>query len=66
MLASINRPGVWIFNAWSGALIGLQLSEAMASLPDETDRRFARELFQVAEIAFVKAAAEDAEKHKDR
>ncbi len=58
MLKAINRPGVWSFNAWTGALIGLHLNEAMASLPEAADRSFACDLFLAAEIAFVKAVDE--------
>lgn len=64
MLKAINRPGIWDFNAWSGALIGLRLNEAMASLPDGVDRDFACDLFVIAEIAFVRAAGEAADKRK--
>jgi hypothetical protein len=55
VLAALDRPGVWKFAAFSGALIGLDLAEAMASLPGGIDRERARALFIVAEIAFVQA-----------
>ena len=55
MLAALDRPGVWRFAAFSGALIGLDLSEAMASLPGGIDRERARALLIVAEVAFVRA-----------
>jgi hypothetical protein len=55
VLAVLDRPGVWRFAAFSGALIGLDLAEAMASLPDDMERERARALFIAAEIAFVRA-----------
>jgi hypothetical protein len=55
VLAVLDRPGVWRFAAFSGALMGLDLAEAMASLPDSIDRARARALFAAAEIAFVRA-----------
>ena len=58
MLAALDRPGVWRFAAFTGALIGLDLTEAMASLPDGLDRVRARALFVAAEIAFVRAFRE--------
>ena len=55
MLAVLARPGVWRFAAFTGALIGLDLAEAMASLPDSIDRERGRALFVAAETAFVQA-----------
>ena len=55
MLAALDRPGVWRFAAFTGALIGLDLTEAMASLPQSIDRERARALFMAAEVAFVRA-----------
>ena len=55
MLAVLDRPGVWRFAAFTGALIGLDLTEAMASLPKGIDRERARALFTAAEVAFVRA-----------
>ena len=54
MLAALDRPGVWRFAAFSGALIGLDLAEALAALPDGIDRERAHALFIAAEIAFVR------------
>jgi hypothetical protein len=48
VLAALDRPGVWRFAAFSGALIGLDLVEAMASLPHGIDRERARALFTAA------------------
>lgn len=42
----------------SGALSGLDLNEAMASLPDRCDRDAAREYFIIAERAFLLAHSE--------
>jgi hypothetical protein len=58
VLAALDRPGVWRFAAFSGALTGLDLIEAMASLPAEIDRERARALFTTAETAFVRAVRE--------
>jgi hypothetical protein len=55
VLAALDRPGVWRFAAFTGALIGLDLAEAMASLPEGLDRERVRALFMAAEIAFVRA-----------
>jgi hypothetical protein len=58
VLAVLDRPGVWRFASFTGAVIGLDLVEAMASLPDSIDRERARTLFIAAEIAFVRAFRE--------
>ena len=58
MLAALDRPGLWRFAAFTGALIGLDLAEAMTSLPRGLDRERARALFIVAEAAFVRAFRE--------
>jgi hypothetical protein len=55
VLAALDRPGVWRFASFTGALIGLDLAEAIASLPDGIDRERARALFTTAETAFVRA-----------
>jgi hypothetical protein len=55
VLAVLARPGVWRFASFSGALIGLDLAEAMASMPAGVDRERARALFMAAEAAFVRA-----------
>jgi hypothetical protein len=55
VLAVLDRPGVWRFAAFTGALIGLDLAEAMASLPDGIDRERARALFIAAEAAFLQS-----------
>ena len=57
MLAALDRPGVWRFAAFTGALIGLDLAQAMASMPCGLDRERARALFIAAEAAFVRAFA---------
>ena len=54
MLAVLDRPGVWRFAAFTGALIGLDLAEAIASLPAGIDRERARALFIAAEAPFVR------------
>jgi hypothetical protein len=55
VLAALDRSGVWRFAAFSGALTGLDLNEAMASLPHGIDRERARALMIVAETAFVRS-----------
>jgi hypothetical protein len=55
VLAALDRPGVWRFASFTGALIGLDLAEAIASLPDGIDRERTRALLISAETAFVRA-----------
>jgi hypothetical protein len=55
VLSVLDRPGVWRFASFSGALIGLDLASAMASLPRGLDRERARALFIAAETAFVRS-----------
>jgi hypothetical protein len=55
VLAALDRPGVWRFASFTGALIGLDMAEAMASLPQGIDRERARAQFTAAETAFVRA-----------
>jgi hypothetical protein len=55
VLAVLDRAGVWRFAAFTGALTGLDLAEAMASLPDGIDRERARALLIAAEVAFMRA-----------
>jgi hypothetical protein len=49
------RPGVWKRAGMDGALTGLDLAEAMASLPRGLDRDLARRLLIAAEAAFFAA-----------
>jgi hypothetical protein len=58
VLAVLARPGIWRVHAFSGALLGMDMADAMASLPDGLDRDRARALLIVAEAAFVGAALE--------
>jgi hypothetical protein len=55
VLAVLDRPGVWRFASFTGALIGLDLAEAMASLPAGIDRERARAQLIASETAFVRA-----------
>jgi hypothetical protein len=50
----MDRPGIWRRGGLEGMVCGLDLGEAMTSLPP-CDREFARELFISAESAFVAA-----------
>lgn len=56
MLKTLDRPGVWRRAGLNGTITGLDLNEAMGSLPDAIDRDFARELMAVAEGAFCTAS----------
>lgn len=49
----------------SGAITGLDMSEALASLPAECDRDFARRLFIIAELHFVIAINKKLEETDD-
>jgi len=51
----MNRPGVWKRAGMEGAPSGLDLTEAMASLPRGLDRDVARALLIAAEAAFLAA-----------
>jgi hypothetical protein len=64
-MAALARPGVWNIGAWSGAILGLSMTEALASLPGDADADLARRLFVVAEAAFVSAAARRAESGRE-
>lgn len=55
-MAAVMRPGAWKRAGMSAALMGLDLSEAMASLPGGLDRNLARRLLIVAEAAYLPAA----------
>jgi hypothetical protein len=62
VLDVIDRPGVWKRAGMSGALVGLDLAEAMTSLPEGLDRDRARSLLIAAEPSYLAAwwAAEEA------
>jgi hypothetical protein len=53
----IDRPGVWTRAVGLSAMIvvGLDLREALASLPPDCDRELARRLLLIAESHFVAA-----------
>jgi hypothetical protein len=59
----LDRHGVWKRAGLYGLITGLDLAEALASLPDGLDRDFARRLLIAAESgfvpAYVKKTAED-------
>lgn len=55
VLAALDRIGVWRRAGMAGTLTGLDLVEAMASLPAGMDADFARRLLLAAEAPFVAA-----------
>lgn len=55
VLASLERPGNWHRAGMAGVPSGLNLSDALAALPDECDRSRARALFLIAEVHFLNA-----------
>jgi hypothetical protein len=55
VLDVIDRHGVWKRAGMSGGLVGLDLAEAMASLPDGLDRDRARSLLITAEAPYLAA-----------
>jgi hypothetical protein len=55
VLQAIERVGVWKRVGMSAVVAGLDMAEAMASLPDGADREFAMRLFVIAEAAYVGA-----------
>lgn len=55
MLEILGRPGVWRFAGFDRILAGLDLNEAIASLPEIHDRDLARRFFRAAEAAFMNA-----------
>lgn len=57
MLSVLGRWGIWKRAGMSAAVAGLDLAEAMRSLPPcGLDRDFARRLFVIAEAFFIPAA----------
>jgi hypothetical protein len=54
--AALDRWGLWKRAGMSGAIAGIDMSEAMQMIPPCCDREFARRLFVVAESAFCGAA----------
>lgn len=61
-MAALQRPGVWRFAGMSGIRMGVDLAEAMASLPNAIDRELARELLIAAEVPWLAAAYETTDK----
>jgi hypothetical protein len=58
VLDIIRRPGAWKRAGMGGDLYGLDMIEAMSSLPDDDDcidYEFARRLFRIAEVCFLSA-----------
>lgn len=51
--ATLDRVGVWRYAGMSGILAGLDITEAMASVPADCDPEKTRRLFVSAERAFV-------------
>jgi len=57
----IDRAGVWLRAGMTGLVTGLDLAQALVSLPADADREFSRELLIAAEAAFVSAVLRRAE-----
>ncbi|MFN3656830.1 MAG: hypothetical protein ACK4UO_06220 [Pseudolabrys sp.] len=55
MLGVLGRAGVWLRAGLEGVPVGLQLREALASLPGGLDRDLCRRLLIIAEPAFLAA-----------
>ena len=53
--AALDRPGLWIRSGIDGILTGLDMAQALASVPSNLDVEFMRRLFAVAELGFVSA-----------
>ncbi len=53
MADALDRLGLWRRAGMSAIIVGLDLVEALASLPAGLDRDFARRLFLAAETPFV-------------
>jgi hypothetical protein len=53
--AALDRPGVWLRAGMDGAVTGLDMAQALASVPQDIDLDVTRQLFMAAEIAFVVA-----------
>jgi hypothetical protein len=62
----MERIGVWKRAGMSGHVVGLDLAEALASLPAGLDRQLCRRLLVIAEAAYLAAywQREDAAKGK--
>lgn len=53
VVAILDRYGIWKRAGMDGMLCGLDVNEALASLPDELDRGFAARLLAIAEIHYI-------------
>jgi hypothetical protein len=54
-MAALARWGVWKRAGMTGEICGLDLAEALQSIPDEVDLSFVTRLFAVAEPSFIRA-----------
>lgn len=64
-MGSLSRWGIWKRAGMSALVVGLDLAEAMASVPAEIDTTFVRRLFVIAESAYVPAALRHAKDTKE-
>jgi len=55
VIATLLRPGVWKRASMGGDIVGLDITESLASLPDRTPRDLAREYLIVGERALLTA-----------
>lgn len=53
--SALDRPGLWIRSGVDGILTGLDMAQALVSVPTDLDLEFVRHLFVVAELGFVSA-----------
>jgi hypothetical protein len=58
--AALDRWGLWHRAGMSGQITGIDMGEALAGIPQGSDRDFAQRLFAAAETSFCNAAARNA------
>lgn len=63
-MAALGRWGVWKRAGMQGEISGLDLGEALQSIPDDLDRLFVVRLFAFAEAAFIRAVHAQAQSEK--
>lgn len=65
VMDALDRPGVWKRAGMGGDVVGLDIVEAMSSLPRGCDTELARSLFIAAEAPFLMAFADQQRRNKD-
>lgn len=58
---ALDRWGVWRRAGMAGAIVGMDIAEAMQAMPQQCDPCFAKRLLVVAESAFCAAVTRAAE-----